>query len=99
MVTVGSVLYYLVSLDLTPHHEGVHGSLHMSHRVSLSSVRVGGGGGRVDTGAGEDSAGHVVSLAVSCLLNSPGCGAVSDDAVRDGRTKHCSQHTDIMWSC
>ena len=78
MVTVGSVLYYLVSLYLTPHHEGVHRSLNMSHWLSFGGIRVGGGGGGVNTGAGEDSAGHVVSLAVSCLLNLPG-GSCTDD--------------------
>ena len=55
MVTVGSVLYYLVSLYLTPHHEGVHGSLHMMHAVplELGGVSVGRGGGGVDVVTGQ----------------------------------------------
>ena len=56
MVTVGSVLYYLVSLYLTPHHEGVHGSLHVVNSIPLElrGVRVGGGGGGVDQEAGQE---------------------------------------------
>ena len=55
MVTVGSVLYYLVSLYLTPHHEGVHGSLHVVNSIPLElcGVRVGGGGGGVDVVTGQ----------------------------------------------
>ena len=55
MIAVGSILYDLVSLYLTPHHEGVHWSLHMVHCILLvlSSISVGGGGVGVDHEAGE----------------------------------------------
>ena len=63
MVTVGSVLYDLVSLYLTPHHEGVHGSLHMvdSTPLELRGVSVRRGGGGVDLLAGETEAHLVLS--------------------------------------
>ena len=55
VVAVGSVLYDLVSLYLTPHHEGVHGSLHVvdSIPLELRGVRVGRGGGGADVVTGQ----------------------------------------------
>lgn len=50
MVTVRSLLYHLLSLNLTPHHKGIHRSLHVVDAIPLElcGVRVGRGGGGVD---------------------------------------------------
>ena len=62
MVTVKNLLYHLVSLNLTPHHKGIHRSLHVVDAIPLElrGVRVGRGRGGVDVVTGQNNAHSVL---------------------------------------